>query len=442
MIKAFDGPLHVCRNNPRYFADNSGQPVYLTGSHTWQNLSDIGPACPPATFDYERFLNLLGQWGHNCFRLWRWELINGTAVEVHGTNGNYAAPHPWTRSGPDKAVDGLARFDLSKLDEKYFARLRSRVQMALDKGMYVIVMLFEGWALRYADRMDGHPFCAANNVNSVDCSRDLTEIQTLDHPDILRIQEAYARKVVDTVNGFDNVLYEISNETSDKATDWQYHMIGLIKQYEQTMPTQHPVGMTFQYVKEYLENNTCDTNDLLLASPADWISPGNDAAKTYRNGPPPATGDKVFILDTDHLWGIGGNPDWVWRSFTRGYGTLYMDTWDTTVKTHDQKQEVRLALGYTRCYAERMDLANAIPQTDLASTGYALANPGREYLIYVPVGRTFTAEIVPASYIFEWFDCKTGTIAESGTMQTTGGQTQITSPISGPVALYLARAKS
>src|SRR5262249_3563482 len=37
------GPLRVCQPNPRYFADSTGKAVYLTGSHTWNNLQDMGP---------------------------------------------------------------------------------------------------------------------------------------------------------------------------------------------------------------------------------------------------------------------------------------------------------------------------------------------------------------------------------------------------------------
>ena len=40
-------PLRVSGENPRYFADSQGHPVYLTGSHTWSNLVDMGPADPP-----------------------------------------------------------------------------------------------------------------------------------------------------------------------------------------------------------------------------------------------------------------------------------------------------------------------------------------------------------------------------------------------------------
>src|SRR5262245_57667381 len=37
--KAATGPLSVCPNNHRYFADATGKPVYLTGSHTWANFA-------------------------------------------------------------------------------------------------------------------------------------------------------------------------------------------------------------------------------------------------------------------------------------------------------------------------------------------------------------------------------------------------------------------
>lgn len=41
------GPLRVSAVNPRYFADGTGHIVYLTGTHTWNNLQDMGPADPP-----------------------------------------------------------------------------------------------------------------------------------------------------------------------------------------------------------------------------------------------------------------------------------------------------------------------------------------------------------------------------------------------------------
>ena len=51
------GPLRVLKDNPRYFTDDSGRAVYLTGSHTWSNLVDIGPKDPPPQFDFTACLD-------------------------------------------------------------------------------------------------------------------------------------------------------------------------------------------------------------------------------------------------------------------------------------------------------------------------------------------------------------------------------------------------
>ena len=61
------------------------------------------------------------------------------------------------------------------------------------------------------------------------------------------LQETYLRMAVDTLNGLDTLLYEVSNENHAPSTEWQYHVIRFIKEYEKTKPNQHPVGMTFQY---------------------------------------------------------------------------------------------------------------------------------------------------------------------------------------------------
>jgi len=55
----------------------------------------------------------------------------------------------------------------------------------------------------------------------------------------------------------------------------------------------------------------------------------------------------------------------------------------------------RRAMGITRRCAERMNLAASTPRPELASTGYCLANPGKEYLIYLPDGgEPFTVPLV------------------------------------------------
>src|SRR5688572_1320320 len=55
------GPLRVSASNSRYFTTPTGRVVYLTGSHTWNNLQDGGVVGSPLSgvFDYDAYLDFL-----------------------------------------------------------------------------------------------------------------------------------------------------------------------------------------------------------------------------------------------------------------------------------------------------------------------------------------------------------------------------------------------
>lgn len=63
------GPLRVHPTNPRYFTDDGQRAVYLIGSHTWDNLQDMGETDPPAAFDFNAYLDFLAKLDHNVIRL-------------------------------------------------------------------------------------------------------------------------------------------------------------------------------------------------------------------------------------------------------------------------------------------------------------------------------------------------------------------------------------
>jgi hypothetical protein len=434
------GPLRVLESNRRYFTDGSGRAVLLSGAHTWNNLVDMSPSDPPAKFDYPGFLDFLEKHGHNAFRLWTWEPVSWDTKENIGTPGrrHHVAPLRYARAGPGEALDGKPKFDLNRFDPEYFRRLRERVELAGQRGCYPIIMLFEGWAMQFSPRAwEGHPYHPANNVNGVNGNPDGTgkglEIFTLKHRDIVALEEAYVRKVVDTVNDLDNVLYEISNENHVDSTEWQYHMIRFVKDYEKSKPKHHPVGMTFQY--------RGGTNAALFDSPADWISPNPEGG--YKDDPPVGDGRKVILNDTDHLWGTGGNAPWVWKSFLRGHNVLLMDPYDDSVlgkPTPDWDPEpIRKALGYVLAFSRRIDLARATPQPKLASTGYCLASEGREYIVYLPEGGEASVDLSAArgSVKVDWTRCMDAERRE-GTPVEGGGRITLKSPFDGESVVYLS----
>jgi len=436
------GPLRVLPENPRYFTDGSGKAVYLTGSHTWNNLVDMGPADPPPAFDFAAYLDFLGRHNHNFMRLWTWEPVTWNTKRNRRDGIHTCAPQPYARTGPANALDGKPKFDLEKFNPAYFDRLRSRVAAAGRQGIYVSIMLFEGWAMQFSDgAWEGHPFHPANNIQGIDGDVDSDgmglEIHTLANKRVTAVQEGYVRKVVDTVNDLDNVLYEISNENHPPSTRWQYHMIDFIHRYEKAKAKQHPVGMTFQYKG--------GSNRALFDGPADWISPNGEGG--YRDNPPAADGSKVVLSDTDHLWGIGGNQSWVWKSFLRGLNPIFMDPYDGVVlgNRFDPKWDpIRKSMGYTLQLADRINLAAMTPRGRLASSGYCLASTaktGPEYLVYLPNGGDVTVDLSATSGKLEvqWFRPADGAWKTGGPADP-GPKRKFTSPFQGDAVLWLKGA--
>jgi hypothetical protein len=443
--EAMMGPLHVHPTNPRYFADGSGRPVFLTGSHTWTNLQDLTYAerASPPTFDFAAYLAFLEAHHHNCFRLWAWE----SAYNPHPAQSTTRyEPMPYRRTGPGAALDGQPKFDLTQFNPVYFDRMRERVTAARDGGIYAIVMLFQGFSIEGkgnlgGDPWQGHPFHPRNNVNGLDGGG--AGSHTLANPAVTAHQEAYVRKVIDTVNDCENVLYEITNEDAGGAANnaWQYHMIRFIQADEAGKAQRHPVGMTRQYPE--------GDDDVLLRSPAEWISPG---AKL-----PVSDGRKVILNDTDHsyFWtglkadGLAAQRAWVWENFARGSQCLFMDPY--LDPSHDPGRNepmggkpdpywdaIRQAMGRTRAYAERMDLARAVPHEELASTGFCLASPGEEYLVYLPGGGAVTVDLAgaPGAFGVEWMKASDGAVMTAGATEG-GAKREFTAPFEGDGVLYL-----
>ena len=418
------GPLRVHPDNPRYFADGSGRAVLLTGSHTWANFQERGVEGETPDFDYERHLDFMQELGHNFMRMWRWEHAQWMQFVPSETLIRYK-PMAYVRRGPGKAIDGKPRFDLTRFNRTYFDRLRERVVAAGERGIYVSVMMFQGFSVeqkgtkgvdpKKGNAWEGHPYNSKNNINGVD--GDLNgdgegdETHTLKSFEIIKLHEAYIRKVIDTLNDLDNVLWEISNESHTNSIEWHYHMIRFIKKYEAGKPNQHPVGMTSSPIN----------NPPLFASPADWISPNG---KDYLNDPADTKGGKVIIVDNDHINPWNSDPQWIWKNLMRGNQFILMDNYmdfrvGSPEKPDPKHDPARKAMGFARWLSQRTDLAKLTPRKDLASTGYCLAKPGAEYLVYQPQGdsKEFSVKLESGRYTVEWTDLTSGRVVKAKDLQ-------------------------
>jgi hypothetical protein len=432
--QAAAGPLRANPLNPNYFSDANGVAIYLTGSHTWRNFQNVGPTDPPDEFDYETYIQWMVANNHNFIRLWCWEQTNTTVATEGGSP--WFSPSPYERTGDSNANDGKPRFDLDRFNEHYFTRLHDHIALAARHGIYVSVMLFNGFSIEDKSIGGGnpwhhHPFNRANNINGIDGDPNNDgqgkETHTLGIPEITRLQEAYVSKVVQTVNEFDNVLFEISNESHSESTPWQWHMIRFIQEHERRLEKQHPVGMTAQWPG--------GQNADLFGGPADWISPGtlSDELPIPRSG-------KVVLSDTDHLWGIGGNYHWVWQTFTQGLNPIFMDPYDSQTKesgvfraapdldpSSARWQRLRINLGYTLTLASCLDLNHMTHQPEKCSSGFCLiesAPPYDHYVIYVPRGPIIRVDVTAAGGELRatWIDPLTGAVSHGGPIKSGGNR--------------------
>jgi hypothetical protein len=368
---------------------------------------------------------------------------------------------PWKRTGPGLAHDGGPKFDMTKFDQKYFDILKERVQQIENRGMYASVMIFgshNGFEKNY-ENIAWHP---NNNVNDM----GFKDIDSFFEPTSRGryAQRLLINKFIDTLNDFDNIIFEVMNEAAfPQSAQWQKDVVTYAKQYEANKPKQHLWGITADYQ---------NSNQDLVSGPHDWWSPDKALVEgyDYRQGGPASYSAKPIIVDSDHFDGGLYRPDeidkgiaLVWKTFTRGNHPIlmecYNDRWEPSEFGCDNKvnpafDPIRRALGHTRTYVGRFsDLAVTEPSESVCSSSYCLVNSGNDYLVYHPVSNnknngegensSLTVSLKKGTYYLEWFDPLDGSISKDSFRVKNDGSMSFKKPshVQKDAVLYLKRAK-
>ena len=318
------GPLAMSPANPRYFVDPSGKAVLLAGSHTWNNLQDWGTNGTPRTLDFTAYVSFLASHGHNFTLLWRTELPTfcGLPTTSSSPPSFVVTPHPWQRTGPGTASDGGLKFDLSKFDQAFFDRVRSRVQQLNSAGIYAGVYLFSGeWLNVYRCSGDGHPLTGSNNINGISDGGGIGSVTMTAPNSITALQDLFVEKLVDTLTDLPNVVWIVSEEAPSSSVWWNKHHISHLRTYESGKPQHHPIGLAV----------LADFNDTFIYnSDADWVAPNTSRSPgtTCGTGTPAC---KVNINDSDHsyfgMWNNSAqeNRQYAWENFLNGNQVVFMD---------------------------------------------------------------------------------------------------------------------
>lgn len=452
-------PLALHPDNPHYFLWR-GQPAVLIGS------GEHYGAVLNRDFDYRTYLDTLGREGLNHTRT-----FSGVYCEPPGAFNiarNTLAPAPgrllcpWARSDQPGYRNGGHKFDLTRWDPEYFARLKDFLAHAAARGVVVELNLFcpfyeeAMWALS--------PMNALNNVNGVGAVAR-TNVYTLDrHGGLLPHQEALVRKLVTELRGFDNLYYEVCNEPyfGGVTMAWQHRMVDVIVETERALGVRHLISLNVANDKAKVDrpHPAVSIFNFHYAHPPDTVGMNYHLNKVIGDNETGfrGTNDLPYRVEAwSFLLAGGGLFSHLDYSFTVGHedGAFVYPASQPGGGNPAFRRQLKVladffrALDFVRMKPEPALIAGGVPAGHRA---YALAEPGRAYAIYVgrdprdkkaPTGPQTAAlqlRLPAGAYTAEWINPRTGQADKREPVHATAEVTRLTSPVfEEDVALRLLR---
>lgn len=445
-------PLALHPENPHYLLWRGRPTIVITSGEHYGAMLNLD-------FDYRRYFETLARDGMNGTRT-----FVGTYVETGGnfnitSNTLDPAPgrfiSPWARSAEPGYADGGSKFDLTKWDEAYFARLRDFLRRASENGVIVELTLF---CPLYEDSMwSVSPMNALNNVNGLGAPVR-QDVLTLDRSGgLLQVQEALARKIVEVAGaaGVDNVYIEICNEpyATKVPEDWQRHMATVV------------AGAVAKLPRPILISQNVANQALRIVDPHPAVSIFNFHYAT----PPDAVAWNAHLNKpvADNETGFRGTADGPYRmeawDFILAGGGLYNNLDYSFTAGHEDGMfplpprqpggggpSLRRQLRILRDFIGSFDIVRMRPEPTVLRAGVpaggsarALGDPGRAYAIYMKrlastrtsVGPRPDATDVPVQidlpaggWRAEWIDVLTGQVTKRESFEHAGGARELIPP--------------
>jgi len=388
----------VLRIHPQYlhyFQTPDGKALLLVGDYSWGTFSDVD-------FDYKAQFDALKANSLNFARVWLW-----WGCEQFPAPDNKWHIEPFLRPGPGLAQDGGPKYDLSQFNPAFFERLRNLCLAARQRGLFLHLITMDAWMLKHPHLWKLHAFHRNNNLNGVDGDPQNTGKGTdgklgfcsLGNPMVMDFQKAYLRKLVDTVNEFDNILIEIANENYYSAP-WEQNLCEFIRQYERSKPRRH------------------------ILMPLDLLNHSSVVQKWDPKIIHTALLEKrrlcqPLIFDTD--WIINNNDDEVrkamWTAVLSGGHFNYMD--DSlefrAEPMSDRRAVLHRQIGHLAAFVKELRLWEMQPDDTLVRSGDAFAMASaKELVAYLPEGGTVKLDLtrLQGPLSAHWFNPREGIFAE------------------------------
>lgn len=452
-------PIALHPDNPHYLNWRGEPTILLTSGEHYGALLNLD-------FDYVRYFDEL-----QAHRLNHTRVFSGVYREVpssFGITDNPLAPKPnryicpWARSDQPGYSDGGNKFDLDRWDTAYFARLKDLMAEAQRRGIVVELTLF---CPMYKEELwQACPMNAANNINGVgDCPRD--DVGTLKHPDLVRVQLAVTRKIVEALRDFDNLYYEVCNEPYARPTDlaWQHRIIDAIVASERSFPHRHLISMNIANGRKKVVDPHPNVSILNFhyCVPPDTVALNFGLDRVIGENETGFRGRDDILYRTeawDFLIAGGGLFNNLDYSFTPKHpaGT-FSDYQSPGGGSRDLRRQLRILGDFLRSF----DVVSMKPDNGVIRairpklTASALVQRGKAYAVYahVPlpnkpkdldeflddhIEAALSIDLPAGTFQTEWINTKTGNVERREKIEHRGGNLDIRSPVfSNDIALRI-----
>jgi len=241
-VQAATAPIHIHPENSKIFEFRGKPRVLICATEHYGAVMN-------RPFRFERYLADAAEKSQTLTRLFILFRELQSAQNPYSTckpeSPDYIAP--FKRVGPDSALDGQLRYDLSQWNPEFFSRLHRFLSLASDYGIVVEVVLLSNtyapqiWAL--------NPLNTKNNINDVE-EINWPEYMTMRHSKMFGWQQAVVKKVVQETNKYDNIFYEICNEpggglsgannpSTEEVDQWLTALAEVVRRTEAPLANKH-----------------------------------------------------------------------------------------------------------------------------------------------------------------------------------------------------------
>jgi len=248
---ASQGVIRVSEKNPHYFEYKNKEVLLITSAEHYGAIIS-------KKFDYVKYLDMLAEYDLNYTRIYPGAIVQPAKywlTEDMMAPGEDAIV-PWVRSDEPGNFLGGNKYDLSKWDAEYFARLRGSLTEADKRNIIVEICFFNCMQGQY---WESSPLHRNNNIQGIgNCDR--VGFQTLDDEDLVREQMKYIEKIIIETNDFDNIIYEFVDEPTTVQTPSRKAYLWIDKQIEKAIEVEEKLPKK-HLLAQQLEIGVCFADD-------------------------------------------------------------------------------------------------------------------------------------------------------------------------------------